>query len=470
MAHRDVPPLPCALTRWPGVSAHLLALSLAPPASGAALVAELAQLRDALNVQQLSFTTSTRMAGFFDGARAPAHRAWFLRNGGLAAVLAAAAVLKDTLECSNATCATAPLRLLRAGAPGTVSLTRDAATALLATAFLCLTPAQLNEFPTFCFRELWIKAELPSHAAKLDCHLHYFRLRATAPPPPGVLRFERRVLDAAAAAAEANAVAAPLCHLLVLPRASICASNAPLRVDFANMHLGGGTLRGGCVQEEILFSQRPELCVGCLLCEKMGDTEAIIMRGAACYSATAGYEDNFRWVGDAAAADAAPHDYVAFDAIKFFKPSSSPPRKGTVHLQWREDNLRRELRKALVAFAAPGGGRAPAVATGNWGCGAFNGNPHLKALLQWAAASIAQCDAMHYHVFGAEQGQLAPALEAAVQHVTSAWPANARTAGALCAAVARYAFRERKGQRQPPLLTWILSQDAREAANCWART
>jgi hypothetical protein len=73
-----------------------------------------------LNVQQLSFTTSTRMADFFDGARAPAHRAWFLRNGGLAAVLAAAAGLKDTLERSNATCATAPLRLLRAGAPGTV--------------------------------------------------------------------------------------------------------------------------------------------------------------------------------------------------------------------------------------------------------------------------------------------------------------------------------------------------------------
>lgn len=165
MAHRDVPPLPCALTRWPGVSAHLLALSLAPPASGAALVAELAQLRDALNVQ-LSFTTSTRMADFFDGARAPAHRAWFLRNGGLAAVLAAAAGLKDTLERSNATCATAPLRLLRAGAPGTVSLTRDAATALLATAFLCLTPAQLKEFSTFCFRKLWIKAELPSHACK----------------------------------------------------------------------------------------------------------------------------------------------------------------------------------------------------------------------------------------------------------------------------------------------------------------
>ena len=30
-----------------------------------------------------------------------------------------------------------------------------------------------------------------------------------------------------------------------------------------------------------------------------------------------------------------------------------------------------------------------AVATGNWGCGAFGGDPHLKGLLQLMAASVA---------------------------------------------------------------------------------
>lgn len=27
------------------------------------------------------------------------------------------------------------------------------------------------------------------------------------------------------------------------------------------------------------------------------------------------------------------------------------------------------------------------IATGNWGCGAFGGDPQLKAVLQWIAAS-----------------------------------------------------------------------------------
>ncbi len=267
---------------------------------------------------------------------------------------------------------------------GATSLTRDAAASLLATAFLCLTPGAAGwSFPTFCFRALWSECHYPSIAAKLDCHLHYHVSRAAVtPPPPGVLRFERRVLDGVAAAAEENSRAVPLCRLLVEPRASICASHAPLRANFANASLGGGALSGGCVQEEILFSQRPELCVGLLLCEELGAEEAVVMRGAARYSATRGYHREFQWAGDVfmGGEDASPHDYVAFDALHF--------QERDAHGQWHGKNLRRELRKALAAFAVPGGGPAPAVATGNWGCGAFHGHPSLKALLQWAAASI----------------------------------------------------------------------------------
>jgi poly(ADP-ribose) glycohydrolase len=453
MAHIDAPPLACALSGWPGVSAQLHALSLAPPPSGAALVSALLQLRAALSLHPLDEGVASGMAAYFDAPDAIGvlqHRAVFLHSGGLAAVLAAAARLEDRVRESDARCAEAPLRLLRAGAVAATSLTRAAASSLLATAFLCLTPGAAGfSFPIFCFSGMWRESHYPNVAAKLDCHLHYFMRVANA--PPSVLRFERRVLDTAA---EANGWAAPLCRLHVEPNAGICTSHAPLRADFANECLGGGALTGGCVQEEILFSQRPECCVGMLLCEEMGDTEAIVMRGAACFSATEGYHRSLRWAGDAAAADAAPHDYVAFDALYF--------RERDAHAEWRESNLRRELRKALVAFATPGGGPAPGVATGNWGCGAFNGNAHLKALLQWAAASMAQCPVLHYHVYGEGHGALAPALEEAAQHVASSWPAGARTAGGLCAAVKRYAGRH--GQPQPPLLTWLLSQDALEAA------
>ena len=458
MAHEDAPPLPCARAGWPNVRSQLLALAAAPPASGVALVAALAPLRAALDVHSLGDDASAGMAAFFDEPGAPQHRTAFLRNGGLAGALAAAARLQEAVRDSDAACATAPLVLLPAGVPGAASLTRDAAASLLATAFLCLMPGAAGwSFPTFCFRALWSECHYPSIAAKLDCHLHYHVSRAAAtPPPPGVLRFERRVLDGVAAAAEENSRAVPLCRLLVEPRASICASHAPLRADFANASLGGGALSGGCVQEEILFSQRPELCVGLLLCEEMDADEAIVMRGAARYSATRGYAREFQWAGDAATdgEDAAPHDYVAFDALHL--------RERDADGQWHGTSMRRELRKALAAFAVPGGGPAPAVATGNWGCGAFHGHPPLKAMLQWAAASIACCEAMHYHAFGEDGGELATALAAAAQHVSSTWPPSARTAGGLCAAVARYAGRMQ--QPQPPLLTWLLSNEAREAA------
>ena len=41
----------------------------------------------------------------------------------------------------------------------------------------------------------------------------------------------------------------------------------------------------------------------------------------------------------------------------------------------------------------------PAIATGNWGCGAFRGNPKLKVLLQLMAAAVAG-RSMVYFTFG----------------------------------------------------------------------
>ena len=61
--------------------------------------------------------------------------------------------------------------------------------------------------------------------------------------------------------------------------------------------------------------------------------------------------------------------------------------------------LRRELNKAYCGFM--GGdptpcGRSMAVATGKWGCGAFGGDAHLKALLQLMAAAVAGRDVVFF--------------------------------------------------------------------------
>lgn len=44
--------------------------------------------------------------------------------------------------------------------------------------------------------------------------------------------------------------------------------------------------------------------------------------------------------------------------------------------------------------------RVRPIATGNWGCGVFRGDPELKALIQWVAASASGCPVIVYHTFG----------------------------------------------------------------------
>ena len=39
-----------------------------------------------------------------------------------------------------------------------------------------------------------------------------------------------------------------------------------VKVDFANKYIGGGSLTAGCVQEEIMFANRPELYTSMIFC------------------------------------------------------------------------------------------------------------------------------------------------------------------------------------------------------------
>jgi len=59
------------------------------------------------------------------------------------------------------------------------------------------------------------------------------------------------------------------------------------------------------------------------------------------------------------------------------------------------------VRIAEASLQAPTGvSRTRPVATGNWGCGVFRGDPELKAIIQWVAASAAGCPVVVYHTFG----------------------------------------------------------------------
>lgn len=180
-----------------------------------------------------------------------------------------------------------------------------------------------------------------------------------------------------------------------------------LQVDFANKNLGGGALRGGCSQEQIFFMTYPELLVGMLICPTMGNDEAIEFVGAQCYSNYEGLGDTFVFVEKHD--DVTPRDrlnrrktrIVAMDALKC--PGE---------LQYTSISLLREAEKAYCAFMRSETERMIfdcsgtlrfesmiPVATGNWGCGAFGGDPEIKSMIQWIAASQAGRPKIMYSTF-----------------------------------------------------------------------
>jgi poly(ADP-ribose) glycohydrolase len=183
-------------------------------------------------------------------------------------------------------------------------------------------------------------------------------------------------------------------------------------VDFANMYLGGGVLENGGLQEEIRFCISPECLVGMMFCSKMEDTECIIIKGAEKYSTVTGYAASLQYQGDYI--DNTKRDsegrkestIIAIDALTFMRADKC--------IQFEEKPIMRELIKAYCGF----NGSAQispycSVATGNWGCGAFQGDVQLKALIQLMAAAEANRN-ISYYSFGHPKCSKLPAFHNAL--------------------------------------------------------
>ncbi|CAH8382027.1 unnamed protein product [Eruca vesicaria subsp. sativa] len=235
-----------------------------------------------------------------------------------------------------------------------------------------------------------------------------------------------------------------------------------LEVDFANKYLGGGALNRGCVQEEIRFMINPELIAGMLFLPRMDDNEAIEIVGAERFSCYTGYASSFRFTGDYI--DKKTMDpfkrrrtrIVAIDALcapkmRHFKDicllreinkalcgflihrkswqhqslfidkgesemqlDSNDKDAGLLHTETSTSHgtplndveTNREKHASNFVRDVEGSDcldhEDVGVATGNWGCGVFGGDPELKAMIQWLAASQAQRPFISYYTFGAE--------------------------------------------------------------------
>lgn len=303
----------------------------------------------------------------------------------------------------------APIPLLRQGKCEAVSLSQEQVSSLLANAFLCTFPrrnstrrkSEYSTFPEINFNRLY-QSSGSAVLEKIKCLCHYFRRVCPkdmdhSNVPKGCVTFERRFL-AQSQLPKWSECTAPLGHtpLHITSEGTIEDEGVGLlQVDFANKYIGGGVLGSGCVQEEIRFVICPEMIVSKLFTELLRPTEALLMVGCERYSNYTGYAHTFRWSGNHI--DRTPYDssrrrrthVVAIDALAFVQSSH----------QYRDELMLRELNKAYVGFLHPLQSPAPGVASGNWGCGAFGGDPRLKALLQLMACAATERPLL-YFTFG----------------------------------------------------------------------
>ncbi|XP_044019435.1 poly(ADP-ribose) glycohydrolase-like [Aphidius gifuensis] len=283
----------------------------------------------------------------------------------------------------------------------TLSMSQLQIASLLANAFFSTFP-NYKKYPNVNFYRLFgaykddkFQRSL-AVSEKLRCLIHYFR-RVTSVAPQGTVTFQRRYIPLDDCP-EWGKMTHQLPPLHITSKGTI-ESNAAglLQVDFANKKVGGGVLNWGCVQEEIRFVICPELIVTRLFTDVLENTEALVITGIEQYSKYEGYGDYFKWNGDFI--DETPRDssgrrktsVVAMDAYRFTKRKE----------QYTIQKINRELNKAYVGFSSVESNQdnLPAISTGNWGCGAFRGDPKLKVFIQLMAAAVNK-RSLVYFTFG----------------------------------------------------------------------
>ena len=303
-------------------------------------------------------------------------------------------------------------------------LTRAQVACLLAMAFFGLVPSQPDkdnqpqtaavDFGALLFPKAGL--EMPPYTQKLRCFLHYFHtvacqlqaLESAADEPVTCMRWSSPAPDGDWLANSH----VRMCPLSVQPLKTSISDNSSclLHADFANASVGGGVLGVGTMQEEITFATHPELCVAKLVCAPLGDGEACVIGGCRRFCSSTGYSDSFHFQeGVAASAGEEPAQLlqrqpaiqVAIDAKMYPSDCDRPFCHDHAH---QVEDASRDLLKARCGFQAAlslslANTTHPntALATGNWGSGAYGGSAAVKLFIQWVAASHAGLGRIEYH-------------------------------------------------------------------------
>ncbi|XP_057704396.1 poly(ADP-ribose) glycohydrolase isoform X1 [Corythoichthys intestinalis] len=294
---------------------------------------------------------------------------------------------------------TMPIPLLKSRMNHSLTMSQEQIACLLANAFFCTFPRRNSRKSEYCnypeinFYRLF-EGSSPRKIEKLKTLICYFR-RVSQTRPKGLVTFTRQTINTLPNWENCQT---ELTRLHITCEGTIEDDGyGMLQVDFANRFVGGGVTGHGLVQEEIRFLINPELIVSRLFTEALEHNECLIITGAEQYSRYSGYAETYKW--DECYKDETPRDewqrrcteIVAIDALKY---------KHFLE-QFVPEKMTRELNKAYCGFFRNNANtkHLSAIATGNWGCGAFGGDTRLKALIQLMAAAEAGRD-VAYFTFG----------------------------------------------------------------------
>lgn len=289
-------------------------------------------------------------------------------------------------------------------------------------------------------------------------------------------------------------------------------SREALEVDFANKYLGGGALHRGCVQEEIRFMVNPELIAGMLFLPALADNESIEVVGAERFSKYTGYASSFRFSGDYVdkremdSLGRRKTRIIAIDALcspgmRQYKMKSLVREINKAFCGFTDQSKYHQYERLFLEKGVTGSqhdqdGKEPdrtnknshlvnegnstpmetcggefanrvtnnsqqkgcqslvnedsiGIATGNWGCGAFGGDPELKTIIQWLASSQALRPFVSYYTFG----------ESALRNIdlVTRWILSHKwTVGDLWNMLAEYSSQRLNGETDVGFFPWLI--------------
>ncbi|KAJ4153899.1 hypothetical protein LMH87_010365 [Akanthomyces muscarius] len=295
-------------------------------------------------------------------------------------------------------------------APGqTLSLSQSQCASLLAHQFLCSFESPRPDFYDF---SVWYDSS-QRHPLAVSAYLHslftYFRVRGTqtrSEVEVKVVEYSLWSAEAATNPDQATTLSSHCWETTQLSKIGIRKltlhstefhniehlGNAGAVVISANKDIGFGQ---SATQEELHVGAAPESCVAVLFTPQLKDEQALSINSAQPIIQFKGQRRDISWK---------THDPLVaggrllfMDALEIDLADPGSPgndQNGDTNAgllpDLAEKNMERELKKAFAGFTSWPLTADSTVVTGFWGCGAFNGEPTVKLLLLWMAASLAR--------------------------------------------------------------------------------